>query len=263
MQQSLIIKPTIMQEQLPIKVKTSQTAIARFTFNIKDIDGIFPGFTAGDFAVLYGPQSVTSLAALMCVRSQLPAQLGGLESDVVFIDCASSSSLSNIGNAARQQHLNAKTALEGIHDMRVYTAYRLASLIMKKLQEAVETFDAKLVVISDIACPFLQDNVNDQEARAVYSQITSYLANFAKKHHIIIVATYLSHESSQRNSVLQEITSAKANTVLRFTKTPYTKEVELEKHPSYMLGVADLTNENQALTDFIGAIRENPNYFLM
>ncbi len=40
---------------------------------------------------------------------------------------------------------------------------------------------------------------------------------------------------------------------LRFTKTPYTKEVELEKHPSYMLGVADLTSENQSLTDFIGS----------
>jgi hypothetical protein len=51
--------------------------------------------------------------------------------------------------------------------------------------------------------------------------------------------------------------------VLRFTKTPYTKEVELEKHPSYMLGVADLTSENQALTDFMGSARANPNYFLM
>ena len=105
--------------------------------------------------------------------------------------------------------------------------------------------------------------MDDTEARTVYSQIMSFLSNYAKKQHIIIVATYLSHETSPRNSVLQEITSAKANTVLRFTKTPYTKEVELEKHPSYMLGVADLSSENQALTDFIGTRRDNPNYFLM
>ena len=105
--------------------------------------------------------------------------------------------------------------------------------------------------------------MDDQEARTVYSQIMSYLANFAKKHHLIIIATYLSHETSTRNSILQEITTAKANTVLRFTKTPYTKEVELEKHPSYMLGVADLTSENQALTDFMGATRDSKNYFLM
>ncbi len=132
---------------------------------------------------------------------------------------------------------------------------------MEKLHDAVENQDAKLVVISDIACPFLYDNVNDQEAKTVYSQIMSYLANFAKRHHIIIIATYLSHENSRRNSALQEITSAKANTVLRFTSTPYTKEVELEKHPSYMLGVVDLTSESRALTDFMGQNNKGANYF--
>jgi hypothetical protein len=134
---------------------------------------------------------------------------------------------------------------------------------MEKLQEAIETCNAKLIVISDIAGPFLHDNVDDQEARTVYSQIMSYLTNFARKHHVIVIASYLPYESNRRNTMLQEITNAKANTVLRFTKTPYTKEVELEKHPSYMLGVADLTSENQALTDFMGSARANPNYFLM
>ncbi len=262
MQQTLIIKPSMIQKQLP-KENTSQTTITRFTFNISDIDGIFPGFKAGDFAILYGPESVTSLTSLLCVRAQLPEHLGGLDSNVVFIDCANSSSLSNIEHTAQVQKLDATSALERVYNMRVYTAYRLTSLIMEQLQEAVESCDAKIIVISDIAHPFLRENVDDQEARTVYSQIMSYLANFAKRHHIIIIATYLSHESSNRNSVLQEISSAKAGTVLRFTKTPYTKEVELEKHPSYMLGVADLTGENQALTDFMGVAKESQNYFLM
>src|SRR5665647_913033 len=240
MQQSLLIKPSM-----------AQAVLTRLTFNIQDIDGLFPGFKAGDFAVIYGPQSVSSLASLLSVRAQLPTQLGGLESNVVFIDCANSSSLSNI----QLQQLDAKDPLERVLNMRVYTAYRLTSLIMEKLQDAVENQDAKLVIISDIACPFLYDNVNDQEAKTVYSQIMSYLTNFAKKHHIIIIATYLTHESSRRNSVLQEITTAKANMVLRFTKTPYTKEVELEKHPTYMLGVADLTSENHALNEFMGTDR--------
>jgi len=134
---------------------------------------------------------------------------------------------------------------------------------MEKLQEAVETYDAKLVVISDIAAPFLRENVDDHEAETFYSQIMNYLSNFAKKNHLIIIATYPSHESSRRNSVLQETTTAKANTVLRFTKTPYTKEVELEKHPSYMLGVADLTSENRVLTDFFGTVSDGKDYFLM
>jgi predicted ATP-dependent serine protease len=263
MQQSLIIKPSTIQKRLQNKENTSQTATTRFTFNISEIDALFPGFRAGDFAVLYGPKSITSLTSLFCVRAQLPTQLGGLESNVVFIDCANSSSLSNIEHIAQNQHLDAKEAIERIYNMRVYTAYRLTSIIMEKLKEAVESCNAKLVVISDIAGPFLHDNVDDQEARTVYSQIMSYLAKFAKRHHIIIIATYASIESSTRNNILQEITTAKASTVLRFTKTPYTKEVELEKHPSFMLGVADLTSENQALTDFIGTVRYHQNYFLM
>ncbi|MGZ4850613.1 MAG: hypothetical protein ACXV2C_04455, partial [Candidatus Bathyarchaeia archaeon] len=187
MQQSLLIKPSM-----------AQAVLRRLNFNIKDIDGLFPGFKAGDFAVIYGPQSVNSLASLLSVRAQLPSQLGGLESNVVFIDCANSSSLSNI----QLQQLDAKDPLERVLNMRVYTAYRLTSLIMEKLQDAVENQDAKLVVISDIACPFLYDNVNDQEAKTVYSQIMSYLSNFAKKHRIIIVATYLSHENTRRNNAL-------------------------------------------------------------
>jgi len=257
------MQQNLLQQKLIMKPSMAQTALTRFTFNIRDIDGLFPGFKAGDFAVLYGPQSVTSLVSKLCIRAQLPAELGGLESNVVFIDCANSSSLSGIENAAKLQKLDAKEALERVYNMRVYTAYRLTSLIMEKLQEAVETCDAKLVVISDIAGPFLLNNVDDQEAKTVYGQIMSYLANFAKKHHLIIIATYLPHESSRRNGFLQEVTTAKASTVLRFTKTPYTKEVELEKHPSYMLGVADLTSENQVLTDFIGATRDSRNYFLM
>jgi hypothetical protein len=242
----------MMQQKLIVKAAMAQTTAKPFTFKVPDIDGLFPGFKAGDFAVLYGPQSITSLTSLLCTRAQLPAQLGGLESSVVFIDCANSSSLSN----NQLQQLDAKDPLERVLNMRVYTAYRLTSLIMEKLQDAVENQDAKLVVISDIAGPFLNDNVDDQEAKTVYSQIMSYLANFAKKHHLIIIATYLTHESSRRNITLQEITNQKANTVLRFTKTPYTSEVELEKHPSYMLGIVDFTPEIQTLTDFAAASSE-------
>jgi RecA/RadA recombinase len=234
-----------MQQKLILKAAIAQTTTKPFDFNVPSIDGLFPGFKAGDFAVVYGPQSVTSLVSKLCVRAQLPGGLGGLDSNVVFIDTANSSSLSDILETAALEGLDPKAALGRVTNIRAYTAYRLTSIIMEKLQEAVETSRAKLVVISDVGCSFLSDNVDDQEAKAVYSQIMGYLANFAKRHRIIIIATYLTHESNRRNTILQEITNQKANTVLRFTKTPYTSEVELEKHSSYMLGVVDFTPEKQ------------------
>jgi hypothetical protein len=240
----------MMQQKLMLKEAKTQTTIKPLTFKVPDIDGLFPGFKAGDFAIVYGSQTITSFVTKLCVRAQLSTALDGLESNVVFIDAANSSSLSTIFQAAELQQIDPKEVLGRVISMRAYTAYRLTSLIMEKLEETVKTSGAKLVVISDIVCSFLNDNVDDQEAKAVYSQIMGYLANFAKRHRIIIIATHLSHESNQRNLVLQEIAAQKANTVLRFTKTSYTSEVELEKHPSYMLGVVDFVPEPQALNDF-------------
>jgi hypothetical protein len=237
-------------QKLVLKPAVTQTTNLQLTFNATDLDTLFPGFNTGDFAVIYGGHTVTSLVAQLCVRAQLPTALGGLNSGIIFIDAASSSSLPNIYHAAELQQQDTTAVMEKIKHFRAYTAYRLNSLIMNQLEKFVDAYDAKLVVLSDIAYPFLNENVDDQEARTAYNQIMNYLSNFARKHGIIIIATYLPHESNTRNSTLQETTTAKTGTVLRFTRTPYTSEVELEKHPSYMLGVVDFSPENKTLIDF-------------
>ena len=223
-----------------------------FSLNMPGVDELFPGFAPGDFAVLYGSPSVISLTSLLCIRAQLPAQLGGLGSNVVFIDGGNTFRLYKIARLAQLHQLNPQEVLKRIFISRAFTAYQLTSLILDKLEEAVKTYNAKLVVISDMAGFFLSNDVAHEEAQRVYSQIVSYLSSFARKHQIIVVATYLPYAESRRNSLLQEITCARANTVLSFSKTTYTREVTLEKHPSFMLGTAELPSENLTLTDFMG-----------
>ncbi|XHH10434.1 MAG: hypothetical protein ACFCUE_07340 [Candidatus Bathyarchaeia archaeon] len=237
-------------QKLIFEPSMQQTTSLRLTFNIPDLDELFPAFQSGEFAIIYGSQSVTSLMSQLLIRAHLPTEQGGLESKTVFIDAANSSTLPNILQAAELQQISPPTILGQIINFRAYTAYRLHSLVIEKLEETIKTCNAKLVVISDIMCPFLTENIDDQEARTAYSQILNYLSNFARKHGIIIIATNLPHENSSRSITLQEISNAKATTVLRRAKTPYNSEVELEKHPSYMLGVIDFAAENKTLTDF-------------
>ena len=233
-----------MQQTVILRKGTIQVPTTSLSFNLPDVNGLFPGFKAGDFAVLYCPQSVTSMVTNLCIQAQSPQELGGLESKVVFVDAANTSAFPDLLQSAELLQLDPKNALGKIVTMRAYTAYRLTSLITEKLEEAVEMSNAKLVVVSDVIGPFLSEMVNDQEAKAVYSQIMSYLAGLARRHKIIVIATLLPHGSSPRNSALQEITSAKAKIALRFTKTAYTSEVELEKHPTYMLGVAEFSESH-------------------
>ncbi len=234
---------------------TTQTATPLLSLNMQGLDELFPGFCAGDFAVLYGSPSVISLTSLLCVRAQLPPQLGGLGSNVIFIDGAVTFRLYNIARLAQLHQLNPEKVLEKIFISRAFTAYQLTSLIMEKLDETVKTYNAKVVIISDIANFFLDTNITAEEAQKVYSQIICYLSDFASKHQIIVITTYLPYENSRRNSIFQEMTFQSASTVLRFTKTKYTKEIALEKHPTYSLGVTELPSKNRPipLTDFMGA----------
>ncbi len=123
--------------------------------------------------------------------------------------------------------------LERIFISRAFTAYQLTSLILDKLEETIKNCNAKLVVISDIAGFFLDNDIPHEEAQRVYSQIVSYLSSFAKKHQIILIATYLPYSDNKRNSLLQEITCARANTVLSFSKTDVYARSNIREAPIF------------------------------
>lgn len=205
----------------------------------------------GDFALLCGSQDVLSISTLLCVRAQLPRQLGGLGSNVVFIDGANTFRLYQTTRLARIHHLDPKQALDRIYISRAFTAYQMASLILQKLEDAVTAYDAKLVIISDIAAMFIDKDVKDEEAKRIYTQITSRLSRFAQEHQVIVIATYPPHIDSQRNFYLQAVTSGQANVVIGLKQTKYEREIILEKHPVFTLGSAELPSEILPLTAFM------------
>jgi hypothetical protein len=129
-----------------------------FPLSIRGVKEVFPGFALGDFAVLQG-LSVLSLASLLCVKAQLPLQLGGLQSSVVFVDGCNTFGLYQIAQLAQVHHLNPKKVLDNIYISRAFTTYQTAALIKDQLRETIKKYNAKLVIISDIAGFFLDKDV--------------------------------------------------------------------------------------------------------
>jgi hypothetical protein len=231
-----------------VKTTLSRTLLS---LNMRNINQLFPGFAIGDFALLYGSHTVSSIASLLCVRAQLPPQLGGLGSNTVFIDGANTFRLYHITRLARLHQLDPKQVLDRIYISRAFTAYQMTSLILQKLEDAVKTCNAKLVIISDIAAMFLDKDVEDEEAKRIYSQVTTRLSNFARENQVIIVATYPPHQENPRNNYLQTMTCGRANVVMAFRQTKYEREIILEKHPTFTLGSAELPSEILPLTAFM------------
>jgi len=182
----------------------------------------------------------------------MPAQLGGLGSNVIFIEGGNTFRLYKIARLAQLHQLNPIEILKHIFISRAFTAHQLTALIMEKLEETIKTYNPKLIVISDVAGFFLDEDVEEEEAEKVYGQVIDYLSDFANKNQVILVATYLPYGDSRRSILLQDLTFKKACTVLRFTKTKYFSKVSLEKHPRYSLGVVELPSQTTTLLDFIG-----------
>jgi hypothetical protein len=222
------------------------------SLNIRALDQLFSGFAEGDFAIIQGSSSATTLTSLLSVRGQLPTQLGGLNSQVVFIDGGNTLELYRIAQLARAHHLDPKQVLDNIYISRAFTAYQITALIMQKLKTTITKTDAKLVIISDLPGFFLDADLPDNEAEKVFSQVLTFLQNFAKENKIVLVTTYLPHKEDKRNTNLHKLAEAKANVILSLKQTKYAREIRLEKHPIQKLGSIELAFIHTTLTDFIG-----------
>jgi len=226
---------------------------SRLSFDIENLDDLFPGFALGDFAVFHGSAAVLPLSMLLCVRAQLPYQLGGLETNVVFVDGDNTFRLYDVSHVAQLHGLDPTEVLERIFISRAFTAYQMTSLVLDRLQSAVEKYNSKLVVISDIAGLYRDKDVPKREAKDVFNQLTVYLSNFAKENRVIVFATYLPHYPSKRNVFFKAVACGRANIVASVTPSKHSQQFVLEKHPFFNLGKINFPPENLTLTKFLEA----------
>ena len=222
----------------------------RLSLNIERIDSLFPGFMLGDFAVLCSSSAVQSLLSGLCVHAQLPYQLGGLETNVLFVDGGNSFRLYDVSSFAQACELDPKEVLERIFVSRAFTAYQLTSLVFDQLQSAIERYDSKVVILSNLAQLFLDKDVPKREAQEVFLQLTGYLADFAKKNRVILVATSPPYFWSKHSRFFEEVLCGRANVVAAIKKFSRPCFV-LEKHPIFKLGKAEFPSEEVTLADFV------------
>ncbi len=223
------------------------------SFNISNIDDLFQGFSEGEFAAFYGNSTVLPLSLLLAVRAQLPFQLGGLETNVVFVDGGNSFRLYEVSRIAQLHQLDPRQVLERVFISRAFTAYQLTALILEKLKETVDRFNSRLVIISDMTELFLDEDISGKEASDVFNQLTRYLSRFAEENRLIVIATCLPQYDSRQNSYFRAALCGRANVVLSVRQSKYERRLILEKHPVFDLGFAGFPSEELTLDQFMEA----------
>jgi hypothetical protein len=228
----------------------STERVRRLSLGVPVVDNIFPGFEAGDFAVLYGDR-VSFMAFALCVRSILPPEKGGLGSSVVFVDGGNSFNPYLVADLARIYYLDPRAALERVYVSRAFTAYQLSSLILEKLEPFLNIKRSKLLVVSDIASLFLDRDVPKTEAKDLFIKVCAKLSEIAEKKQTLVLATYYPERSSKRGLFLEAVLFGRSNVIVKFERRGSVLRFVLQDHPNIKPFSIDFQSEDVQLTNYM------------
>ncbi len=155
----------------------------------------------GQLAALEGRAS-HDLSLLLCVRASLPEPLG-MDSDVIFLDGGNLFDAYKISHYSIGQGLGVEKAQKRVHLSRAFTYHQLDSLITEKLPQAIDEYDARLAIVSDITQLYCDPDVRDkQEALDIFKRGVRFLNSLSQQRNILIVTTNLQQRNKRMENAL-------------------------------------------------------------
>jgi hypothetical protein len=206
------------------------------TSGIKRFDALLGGLEVGDLVLLEGDISASSFSHLLSVRSQLPAEEGGLGSTVIWLDGGNTFNPYSITEFSKGLGLDPERVLKGIYLSRAFTCYQMSSLVLEKLWGGVERFRSRLVVISDLPFLYTGSDIPGKGAAKAFEPVIEELRSSPKRKKVLILTTSLEHPPAERGTRIPEILASNADIVLRMQERKGGVGLELKKHPSGKAG---------------------------
>ena len=189
-------------DQLPVKLQTAYELAAKLTFDIAILDNSLT-LSFGDRVCIVGSRKHANLLVTrLWVRALMSQRYGGLAAKkVVCIDAGNCINLYQCVSFARQYGMEIRFVLRSIVVSRVFTIYQLASLVVRKLQEVIQRFDAKLVVISDLLKMFIDEpQIKYREATYLIQEIARAISQLPKD--ILVIVTLYESQNKYDKLVL-------------------------------------------------------------
>lgn len=163
-----------------LEVPTFKTALEyrdRFTFGREKLDSILE-LHLDDTVGIFGETRYTNaLMTRLVVRSLLPRNHGGVDTEnVIVIDADNSSNPYLYVSIAREYGMHHRNVLHRVLISRQFTIYQLTNTIIYDLPKRVQLHKPKVIVVSGLLDQFYQDPyVNITEAQSLVSQIVTAL----------------------------------------------------------------------------------------
>jgi hypothetical protein len=223
----------------PPKFKTAYADIEDkrrriLTFDIEKIDSCCINLTTEDFVCIVGSgderKDGNTLLMRLCIRALMSKRQGGFEStNVIFVDAGGNNSdVYLCVNFARQYGLDIKKVLQSIMVTRAFTIYQLANLIIYELPRAIQQFNTKVVVITDLPNLFTQDpSVDQDEAISLIKEITNSIKTLDNTLVVVSFQPQHHHHNNNKSNVYHNIILSRFNKRIEITNNSRSSKINL------------------------------------
>jgi hypothetical protein len=201
----------------------SASSFPHFSLGFPRLDSLLRPFSPQHLIVLSGG-AASVVAEFMALRAQLPLEVGGFDSTVLFIDGGNQSDPYLFSSFTKQHGLKPAVAMRRVATCRAFTIYQLADLISEHLVRAAEDYAAKLVVVSDLLGTFNEPELEEREARRLLGAVEDGIKRVKKNS--LVLATLASPNK------YDDMVMAWADTAVSLSSSGGRVQAELVKHPT-------------------------------
>ncbi|TFG97833.1 hypothetical protein E4H12_07650 [Candidatus Thorarchaeota archaeon] len=190
------------------------------------------GYEHGLMYLFYGDAIFQNDLLRAAVWSQVPKERGGFESPVIMIDSSNMIDTVKLNDYASEYNLEIETVLDNIFVSRAFNSSQTYDLVINHLDEFLERFPAKLLLLPGLPDLFIGEGYNAERAQQV-THMAARLLSTTLTHELVTLITTRQPVGTYDQPVVGNALTSSAQVHIHVEQTPMRILYSMLKHPSF------------------------------
>jgi DNA repair protein RadA len=218
----------------PLQFRTADTlSHVISSTGVQSLDRLLGGgYEHGMMYLYYGDSVFQNDLLRAAVWSQVPKKRGGFESPVIMIDSSNMIDTVKLNDIATDYELEIETVLDNIFVSRAFNSSQTYDLVINHLDEFLERFPAKLLILPGLPDLFIGEGYDAERAQQVTHMAARLLSTTLTNELVTLISTRQPVGLYDQPVIGQALASS-AQVHIHVEQTPMRTIYSMTKHPSF------------------------------
>jgi len=190
------------------------------------------GYEHGMMYLFYGDSIFQDDLLRAAVWAQVPKKRGGFESPVIVIDSSNMIDTVKLNDYASEYELEIETVQDNVFVSRAFNSSQTYDLVINHLDEFLERFPAKLLILPGLPDLFVGEGYDAERAQQVTHMVARLLST-TLTHELVTLISTRQPVGSYNQPVVGRALASSAQVHIHVEQTPMRVIYSMLKHPSF------------------------------